>query len=223
MRQLVVLIGLAIILGGCGAASVTGQYVADDKPRSIMTLDLVQTDAVVRGSLDLVMPDIGRAEHKVTSVTGVRDGQTIILRSDQVAGASVAFSGAIDGDTIALSVPDNMGSVQRFFLKRAPREKLEQLVNVWNDELSTSPRCTVGVNGHDAEITYLGANARGYCLGLVAMECPQCRYESRERRRDAMSRVCRRATGDFVMEVRDTGGFRFGRIMCDVGSNVRPR
>lgn len=122
---------LLIFLGFSPAwASVTGKYMADRRPAEILHLSLIQIGKDIQGSILFVTArDQGKLDDSQVKVTGVTDGDTLMLTLS----SGTVIQGHRKGNGILLYYPTK-GQLVPILFKPVDTEYYSELVANWRDE-----------------------------------------------------------------------------------------
>ena len=127
---------LLILLSSLSLAfgSVTGNYVADNRPYEILYLTLTQPGTGLSGSLTIVTPDgKGSTKAKTQEISGIMDGTHLDLKS-----YALHFDGNRTGSTLLLSISTTTGDRITYHFMPTTEDVFNKMLSEWRRTLSES-------------------------------------------------------------------------------------
>lgn len=114
--------------------SISGTYVADNRPREILFLTLTQSGNTLAGSLTIVTPDSnGGTAAGTQDLTGIVDGDHVDLKS-----YALHFNGSRTGSTLLLSASTTNGYRVTYHFASKNEDAFNQVLTEWRRGLASA-------------------------------------------------------------------------------------
>lgn len=126
---------LCCAAGLSNAATLTGSYTVDSKPREMLFISLVQSGEKLTGSMIAASPDDKGGTKSVTYELAGSTNDGALMLTAKAFGGGIIFNGKHQGGALTLTYPSQSGQLNTIVLIPSSEQRFNTMLSQWQVEL----------------------------------------------------------------------------------------